>query len=245
MKKFLLVLLISLLLPLSAYATSVDLELSLLMDLSGSVDDTEFNLQKMGYVNAFNSSTIWDAIEQGTLSSIAVNLVYWSSENEQQSVVNWTLIDSFAASQAFATAIYNTTRIYTGMTGIGAALTFGTNLFDNSFEGTRNVIDVSGDGSNNESTTSIIGRNYALNNGVDTINGIVIGGDISVYNHYVDEVIGGTNAFALAVDSFDDFGVAIENKLIKEINNPVPEPTTMVLFGLGLLGLAGLSRKKK
>jgi len=229
----------------SSNAMLVDLELSLLVDVSGSVNTTEFNLQKQGYANAFHNVNIWNAIDQGAFSRIAVNLVYWSGANQQTEVVGWTLIDSQAAANTFANAISGTTRHFAGSTAIQSALQWGTDRFvNNGFDGTRSVIDVSGDGVRNNGLTNPLGRDYALANGIDTINGIVIGGNPGVFSYYVNSVIGGTNAFATQVNSFSQFGGAIDRKLIREISNEVPEPSTLLLMGAGLFGLVSYGRKR-
>jgi len=231
----------------SSNAMLVDLELSLLLDVSGSVNSTEFNLQKKGYVDAFNNANIWTAISQGTLGSIAVNLVYWSGVGQQSEAVVWTEIDSQADAFAFASAIDATSRPFFGLTGIQDALKFGADsVAGNNFDGTRKVIDVSGDGENYPGLagTQDPGRTYALNHDIDTINGIVIGGDSSVFDYYNDQVVGGTNAFSMQVNSFGQFGVAIDRKLIREISNEVPEPSTLLLMGAGLFGLVSYGRKR-
>lgn len=128
-------------LPAHAAPIDVDLELSLLIDVSGSVNATEFNLQKTGYVNAFNDSSLWDAIAAGVLDKIAVNLIYWSGRDQQQQAVGWTLIDSFSAAQSFANAILATIRPFSGLTAPGSAINFASALFgSNDYNGTRNVI---------------------------------------------------------------------------------------------------------
>ena len=94
----------------NAMPLDVDLELSLLVDVSGSISANEFNLQRQGYVNAFQNVSIWNAIDHGAFSRIAVNLVYWSGKTQQAEVVGWTLIDSQTAANTFANAISGTTR---------------------------------------------------------------------------------------------------------------------------------------
>lgn len=228
---------------MGAHAIPVDLELQLLVDVSGSIDDTEFNLQRTGYVNAFNNPVIQTAISNGAIGSIAAQLVYWSGDDEQQVAVDWTQISDATDAGNFATAIGSAARPYNGSTAVQSALEYGHPLFANNFfEGTRLVIDISGDGSDNDSPGSLlprVGRDNALDV-VDTINALVIGGSGTVFNYYQDNVIGGTNAFIETADSFADFGAAVDSKILREIE--VPEPATVALMGLGLAGL-GFSRR--
>ncbi|HAG82849.1 MAG TPA: PEP-CTERM sorting domain-containing protein [Cyanobacteria bacterium UBA12227] len=229
----------------AAALTPVDLELSFLVDVSGSVDSGEFNLQQNGYVDVFNNPDLFNNfISKGQLGTIAVNLIYWSSEGEQQEAVGWTLIDSVAASQSFANAISAAGRPFFGLTAPGSAIAFATpRFFNNDFDGTRLVIDVSGDGAENDGLDTATARDNALAAGIDAINGLVIGGNPFVLDFYNNEVKGGPNSFVVQTDDFADFGTTIAEKIKREIVQDVPEPASV--FSLLAFGLLGTSSKLK
>jgi hypothetical protein len=228
----------------SAEAVPVDVELQLLVDVSGSVDSSEFALQRTGYENAFRSSAVIDAITGGAIGSIAVQLIYYSSSAVVG--VDWTLISDAASSNAFADAVDAAARPFSGFTDIFDSINFGTPLFaSNIYEGTRLVMDVSGDGSSDASATRAA-RDAALAAGVDTINGLPIGGSF-LQQFYVDNVIGGSNAFSILSSDFAEFETAIARKLEREISTPsaIPLPAGGVLLITGLAGLAALRRRAR
>lgn len=221
----------------------VDLELSLLVDVSGSISFTEFNLQRAGYSNAFRTPGIKSQItstDNGRLGRIAVNMIYWSSANQQAEVVGWTLLDSPAACDAFADAIDGASRLFSDDTSVQGALDFARPRFNtNNFDGFRKVIDISSDGTNNSTTP---GRTVALARTetlavVDTINALVIGG-ADLLTYYTNNVIGGDNAFALRAENFESFSSTIFRKLTFEI----PAPGSLALVGLG--GLVAMRRRR-
>lgn len=221
----------------------VDLELSLLVDVSGSISTSEFNLQRGGYSAAFRTPGIQSQItstDNGRLGRIAVNVIYWSGANEQAEVVPWTLLDSVASINAFADAIDATTRQFDGQTSVQGALDFARPRFaSNMFDGFRQVIDISSDGDNNSLAP---GRTLAQARAdtlarIDTINALVIGGT-SLLNYYVNNVVGGDSAFALQAATFDQFRDTIFRKLTFEI----PTPGAASLFALA--GLVGLRRRR-
>ncbi len=232
-------------------ATLVDLELSLLVDVSGSISATEFNLQKQGYVDAFANANLFnDFISKGNTGKIAANLIYWAGTNQQQESVGWTLIDSVASLQSFSDAINATTRPFSGSTAPGSAINFATpRFFDNDFDGTRLVIDVSGDGVQNVGANTAAARDNALASGIDAINGLVIGSGTGLFNFYDNNVKGGTGAFVLSANNFEDFANTVERKIKIEVGNPqgVPEPASLIgLLGLGAFGVTTkLKRSQK
>lgn len=238
--------------PTARAQTAVDLELALLVDVSGSVDANEYNLQRQGYINAFMSASVWNAISQGALQQIAVAYIVWSGSGQQSTLVNWTLINSQAAAQNFANLVGNTIRPFSGSTGIAGAINYGVNSVNtNAYNGTRQVLDVSGDGC--ENVTSLANLQAARNNalgagGIETINGVVILGEANLQACYQNNVVGGAGGFVEVANSFDDFEAAIDRKLIREIApTTVPEPMSVVLMATGLLavGAAGLRRRRK
>jgi hypothetical protein len=202
----------------SAAARSVDVALVLAVDVSGSVSGERFELQRRGYAKAFVSPEVLAAIAAGQNHAILVTLVEWSGAEHQQQIIGWTLIDGPAAAAAFGSALAEAPRAFADWTSISGALDYATALFAAAgADATRKVIDVSGDGINNNGRDLAAARADALKTGL-TINGLAILWDYpALESYYRDNVIGGPGAFAVVAHDVSDFGAAILGKLVREI----------------------------
>ena len=197
----------------------VDLELILAVDASSSVSADEFNLQMLGLALAFRDPRVTGAIQAMGDLGIAVALVQWSDARKQTLAVDWTLLQGEADAIAFAEEVEATPRFLVGGgTAIGAALKYALRQFErNDFAGRRRVIDISGDGRNNQGIQPARVRDIAQFLGV-TINGLaILNEDPSVDGHYYAQVIGGTGAFVMTANDYVSYALAILSKLIKEI----------------------------
>ena len=201
----------------------VDLELVLASDVSASIDAEEAQLQRAGYLAALTNPQVIDAIGRGVLGRIAVTYVEWAGT--QTSVVGWTVIEDRASAHAFAIALRGAPLSSGATTSISGALDYSARLFDgNGFDGTRRVIDISGDGRNYAGRPLVFARADVLAGGI-TINGLPmlhLDADGTVLNpgldtYYSQRVVGGPGSFmvpALGANAFPD---AILKKLIIEI----------------------------
>ena len=205
--------------------TPVDLQLVLAVDASGSVDQRRFNLQKQGYVAAFQNPKVLNAIQSGAYQSIAVTMFQWTGPLLQSEVIPWMVIRDAASAQAVSRAIDAVPRrIFGGGTSISGAIDFGVTRFARGeLESDRKVIDISGDGSNNGGRSASRARDDAVSLGI-TINGLpILSIEPWLEEHFRDEVIGGPGAFLVSARDFESFGDAIVKKLIAEIANIPPQ----------------------
>lgn len=204
---------------------AVDLELILMADGSGSVDDEEFILQRHGYAKALRDPAIIQAIKGGILGRIALSYVEWSGPDLKIPIVDWTVIRNEADIAAFAKVLEGHPReLYGGGTAVGDAIVYGADsILGNTYDGTRRVIDISGDGPDRNGMDAADGRAYAMAKRI-TVNGLPIlafEGD-GLAEFFRDNVIGGPGAFYIAASGFKDFFRAIRRKLILEIAGKTP-----------------------
>jgi Protein of unknown function (DUF1194) len=214
----------------AAPAEQVDLLLVLAADVSRSIDEDEFNLQRKGYAAAITDPEVLRAIAGGRHHGIAVTFIEWSGAVDQKIVVDWTVVRDEEGAAGVAAKMLAEPRSFLGRTSISAAIDFAMERFAAApAEGEKRIIDVSGDGTNNAGREITAARDEAVAAGV-TINGLAIintqanpgyafhtqppGG---LPKYYEDNVIGGSGAFLFHVDNFASFAEAITRKLVTEI----------------------------
>jgi hypothetical protein len=196
-----------------------DLLLVLAADVSRSVDEKKFKLQREGYAAAIVDPRVVRAMTAGATGRIALCFLEWASDGEQIVIIDWTPVGSEAEAQAVSRRIREAPRAFMGRTSISAAIDYSMGVLARSpFVGTRRIIDVSGDGTNNSGRPVTAARDAAVAQGV-TINGLVILSDVPLptnpmHTHppggltayYENNVIGGPGAFVVEAESFEAFG---------------------------------------
>ncbi|SHG86160.1 DUF1194 domain-containing protein [Marivita hallyeonensis] len=214
-----------------AWAQDTDLELVLLADASGSIDQREIDFQRQGYAAAITDPEVLSAIANTAYGSIAVTYVEWAAN--QAVVADWTRIDGPESAAAFALELLEKPRQAYGRNAIGAALLEGLRLMEtNAFDGWRRVIDFSGDSVRNYSGPSIAEARATVVAAGVTINALPIlrpddpgraqGG---LEAQYEAQIIGGLGAFVVTAEDRASFAEAVKRKLILEISGQMPEKT--------------------
>lgn len=217
--------------PVGARAAEpVDLALVLVSDVSRSVDDAEFRMQKKGYAAAFADPRVLSAIRNGAIGAIAVAYVEFAGAYEVKTVMDWRIVRDPASVRAMTDTLEAAPRSFWGRTSISAGIDRAAQLLAEApVETTRRVIDVAGDGTNNAGRDVTAARDDAVRGGI-TINGLSIINDNPVsytFAHvqppggltewYRNNVIGGPGSFVVEVREFSAFGEAMTRKLINEI----------------------------
>lgn len=211
-----------------ASATEVDLELVLLADASGSIDQTEIVFQRQGYAAAMTHPDVLSAIQSTLTGSIAVTYVEWAAN--QATVVDWMVIDGPQSAADFAERLLPPPRLASGRNAIGAALLEGKRLIEeNQITGLRRVIDFSGDSANNWSGPSIAAARAEVLAANITINGLPIlrqddpgRAQSDLEAAYAEQIIGGPGAFVVTANDRASFASAVRRKLVLEIAGLVP-----------------------
>jgi hypothetical protein len=214
-------------------AMAVDSEVVLAVDVSYSMDSDEQHLQRDGYVEALTSADFLQALKAGPNGRIAITYFEWASVGDQKILLPWRLIDGPQTAGAVASDLAAAPYRRASRTSISGGLMFGQSLFDSSpYQGLRRVIDVSGDGPNNNGPPVTATRDEVLAKGT-TINGLPImlkkpnlmAMDIDNLDaYYEDCVTGGPGAFVIPIKEREKFTEAIRTKLVQEVAGRIPVP---------------------
>jgi hypothetical protein len=197
---------------------AVDVALVLAVDSSGSISEQRLMMQIQGYLDALRHPWFTEAVQGGRHGRIALTFVEWTDARRQDQVVGWTVIEDAAGARAFATTVQNALRPLPGWTSISAAIDYSVGLLLSSgFVTSRRVIDISGDGANNDGRPVTEARDSAVAAGV-TINGLpIVEVEPELEAYYRDNVIGGPDSFVVVARDSGSFGAAILRKLLVEI----------------------------
>ena len=211
----------------------VDVELVLAVDVSRSVDADEMEMQLRGYAAAFRDPKLIEGIAGGPLGQIAVTLFTWSDFHIQEHLVPWMKIDGAAGAERVAATIDAAPRRTWLYTSISGAMDFAAGLFGRGYEGTRRVVDLSGDGVNNSGRPVADARRDILDKGI-VLNGLAVldrqpqpwmAGLPPLDEYFRSEVIGGPGAFLMVAEGYAAFEQAVKRKIIREIAAaPPPGP---------------------
>jgi uncharacterized protein DUF1194 len=213
-------------------AQSVDVELILAVDVSYSMDMDELAIQREGYAQAIVSKEFLQALKAGPNGRISVTYFEWAASSDQKIIIPWRLIDGPETADAVAAEILKTPIRRASRTSISGAINFAMPLFDEDpYHGLRRVIDISGDGPNNNGGPVTVARDAALEKGI-VINGLPIMVKEPSYStmdidnldyYYEDCVIGGPGSFVIAIKDREKFKEAIRTKLLMEVAGGTPE----------------------
>jgi hypothetical protein len=211
---------------------SVDIELILAVDVSYSMDMDELAVQREGYAQAIVSKEFLQALKSLPNGKIAITYFEWAASNDQKIIIPWRVIDGPETADAVSEEILKTPIRRASRTSISGAIYFAMPLFEqNPYHGLRRVIDISGDGANNNGAPVTGARDMALAKGI-TINGLPIMVKDPSYStmdidnldfYYEDCVIGGPGSFVVSIKDRDKFKEAIRTKLLLEVAGRTPE----------------------
>lgn len=213
----------------------VDVALVLAVDISYSMDLDELNLQRNGYIEALTSPLILDVIRKGMVGKIAVTYIEWAGVNTRHVIADWGIIEDQASAEAFVQKLREAPIRRARRTSVTTAIEFSIDrLKQAQVRPIRRVIDISGDGPNNEGGFVTRARDAAVEAGV-TINGLPIiikRGWSSPYDvdnldvYYRDCVIGGPGSFMVTITEKEQFASAIKQKILRELASPTQNDIT-------------------
>jgi hypothetical protein len=213
-------------------AAQVDVELVLAVDVSYSMDMDELAVQREGYAQAIVSKEFLQALKALPNGKISVTYFEWAASNDQKIIIPWRVIDGPETADAVADEILKTPIRRASRTSISGAIYFAMPLFEsNPYPGLRRVIDISGDGANNNGAPVTPARDEAVSKGI-VINGLPIMVKDPSYStmdienldwYYEDCVVGGPGSFVVTIKDREKFKEAIRTKLLLEVAGRTPE----------------------
>ena len=213
-------------------ANAVDVELIIAVDVSYSMDMDELAIQREGYAQAIMSKEFLQALKSGPNGKVAITYFEWAASSDQKIIIPWRLIDGPETADAVAAEIMKTPVRRASRTSISGAIYFAMPLFEEDpYHGLRRVIDISGDGPNNNGAPVTGARDEALSKGI-VINGLPIMVKEPSYStmdidnldwYYEDCVIGGPGSFVVSIKDREKFKEAIRTKLLLEVAGRTPD----------------------
>lgn len=197
---------------------AVDVALVLTLDASGSIANDRLRFQIDGHARALESERFVAAVEGGLLGRSAVTFFAWTGSDRQSVAVRWTVIDSRASAHSFARSLRRATMPIPGYTSISGAIDTGVCLLrESGFDATHRVIDICGNGMNNDGRLVTEARDDAVAQGI-TINGLAILDVMPQLDAYfADHVIGGSRAFVTIARDEASFATCVLRKLVQEV----------------------------
>lgn len=226
---------------LRADEQAVDVELVLAVDVSLSMMHEELEIQRAGYAAALSDPAVIDAMLGGLHGQVAITFVEWSGDGQHRIVVPWHLIASAEDARTVAEGIRSERPQGWRRTSISGAIGYSASLFeDNGFRSLKRIIDISGDGPNNDGGPVIAARDAAVERGI-VINGLPLLtrmgfmsafeiGDLDEYYRHC--VIGGPGAFVMPVTAWEHFPETVRRKLVLELSGSLPAAIIRVAAGL-------------
>jgi len=205
----------------AAIAADCRLALVLALDVSSSVDDAEYALQRDGLAAALEHEDVVAAILQSP-GGIALAVYEWSGRRQSVVIQDWVRLTNRAEIAAAAERLRGTQRSYRRFpTAMGFALGFASTLLSRAPRCARQVVDVSGDGITNDGFWPQLAYTHFPFEGV-TVNGLaVLGADPGVVDHFEFEVMHGPGAFVETAEGYAGYERAMVRKLYREIQDRV------------------------
>ncbi|MEJ8560123.1 DUF1194 domain-containing protein [Yoonia sp. GPGPB17] len=220
--------LLFLLLPVMAQAACRQ-AISLGLDVSSSVDQSEYTLQLEGVITALNAPVIMDILFLQPDAPVRIHVFEWSGPINQTVIVPWTTLNT-PTDLATVTARLRAHRrgVPAPTTAVGSALLAGFSYLEQHPDCWIRTLDLSGDGETNTGPLPETIPDTQTPSGV-TVNGLVVGSgnffgdqvsrnalaDLEVY--YRENVIRGPVAFVEVAENYDDYAATMERKLLREL----------------------------